>query len=71
MGRKQLFEEMKQILEQGDDLVLVTVIAGSGSTPRGAGARMIVRKDGIPSSDCHVFHTPILILQFLPFWKYT
>ena len=46
MGMKQLFEEMKQILEQGDDLVLVTVIAGSGSTPRGAGARMIVRKDG-------------------------
>lgn len=34
MGMKQLFEEMKQILEQGDDLVLVTVIAGSGSTPR-------------------------------------
>ena len=46
MGMKQLFEEMKQLLEQGDDLVLVTVIAGSGSTPRGAGARMIVRKDG-------------------------
>lgn len=43
---KQLFEEMKRILVQGDDLVLVTVIAGSGSTPRGAGARMIVRKDG-------------------------
>lgn len=43
---KRLFEEMKRILEQGDELVLVTVIAGSGSTPRGAGARMIVRKDG-------------------------
>lgn len=43
---KRLFEEMKRILMQGDDLVLVTVIAGSGSTPRGAGARMVVRKDG-------------------------
>lgn len=46
MGMKQLFEEMKRILGQGEELVLVTVIAGSGSTPRGAGARMIVRKDG-------------------------
>lgn len=54
MGMKQLFEEMKQILEQGDDLVLVTVIAGSGSTPRGAGARMIVRKDGTTLSLIHI-----------------
>lgn len=43
---KQLFEEMIRIMAQGDEFVLVTVIAGSGSTPRGAGARMIVRKDG-------------------------
>lgn len=43
---KELFEEMKRILSQGDELVLVSVIAGSGSTPRGAGARMVVRKDG-------------------------
>lgn len=43
---KQLFEEMMRLLKAGDDFVLVTVIAGSGSTPRGAGARMIVRQDG-------------------------
>lgn len=43
---KQLFLEMQRLLAEGEDLVLVTVIAGSGSTPRGAGARMIVRKDG-------------------------
>lgn len=43
---KKLFEELEQMLEAGQDAVLVTVIAGSGSTPRGAGARMIVRPDG-------------------------
>lgn len=43
---KRLFEEMMRILKQGQELVLVSVIAGSGSTPRGAGARMIVRPDG-------------------------
>ena len=30
----------------GEELVLVTVIASSGATPRGAGARMLVGKDG-------------------------
>src|SRR5690554_6875006 len=30
----------------GDDSVLATVIASSGSTPRGAGARMLVNKKG-------------------------
>ncbi len=30
----------------GEDLVLVTVIASSGATPRGAGARMLVGKEG-------------------------
>lgn len=43
---KKLFEEMKRLSGLGEDFVLVTVIAGSGSTPRGAGARMVVRKDG-------------------------
>ncbi len=33
-------------LSQQEDLVLVTVIASSGSTPRGAGARMLVGKGG-------------------------
>lgn len=43
---RKLFLEMLALLSRGEDLVLVTVIAGSGSTPRGAGARMIVRMDG-------------------------
>lgn len=43
---KILFDEIIKMMEQGRDLVLVSVIAGSGSTPRGAGARMIVRSDG-------------------------
>ena len=30
----------------GEDLVLVTVIASSGATPRGAGARMLIGKEG-------------------------
>ena len=33
-------------LTSGEDLVLVTVIASSGATPRGAGARMLVGKQG-------------------------
>ena len=33
-------------LTDGEDLVLVTVIASSGATPRGAGARMLVGRQG-------------------------
>ena len=33
-------------LSAGEDLVLVTVIASSGATPRGAGARMLIAKEG-------------------------
>lgn len=43
---KKLFQEIEKCLKQGEDFVLVTVIADSGSTPRGAGARMLIRKDG-------------------------
>lgn len=43
---KKLFENIRQQLAQGNDVILVTVIASSGSTPRGAGARMAVTKDG-------------------------
>ena len=38
--------ELRQLLEQGEEAVLVTIIASSGSTPRGTGSRMLVRKDG-------------------------
>ena len=43
---KGLFEELKGILERGEAAVLVTIIASHGSTPRGTGSRMLVRKDG-------------------------
>jgi len=33
-------------LNQGEDLVLATIIADSGSAPRGAGARMAIKGDG-------------------------
>lgn len=43
---KQLLEIAKAHLEQNDTLALVTVIASSGATPRGAGAHMLVSKNG-------------------------
>jgi xanthine dehydrogenase accessory factor len=41
-----MLKTMKNMLETGSDLAFVTVIASSGATPRGAGARMLVGKDG-------------------------
>lgn len=43
---KALFNELKQLLDKGEEAVLVTIISSSGSTPRGTGSRMLVRKDG-------------------------
>ena len=43
---RQMLKEMKARLLSGQDLVMVTVIASSGATPRGAGARMLVGKTG-------------------------
>lgn len=43
---KILFSKLQDTLEKGGDAVLVTVVASSGSTPRGAGARMLVTKEG-------------------------
>lgn len=43
---KSLFIRAVELLEKKEDLVLVTVIASSGATPRGAGARMIVSNSG-------------------------
>ena len=39
---RNMLKTMKIRLEAGEDLVLVTVIASSGATPRGAGARMLI-----------------------------
>ena len=43
---RKLFEIMDRELKAGRDLTMVSVTATSGSTPRGAGARMIVGKEG-------------------------
>ena len=43
---KKLFGAMIAALERGENAVLCTILASSGSTPRGAGARMAVFADG-------------------------
>ena len=43
---RNMLKTMKAHLSRGEALVLVTVIASSGATPRGAGARMLVGKNG-------------------------
>lgn len=43
---KQLFEIAKNQMEQQRNFVFVTIIASSGSSPRGAGSRMLVLEDG-------------------------
>jgi len=43
---QKLLMEMEKRLINKEDLVLVTVVASSGATPRGAGARMLVGKEG-------------------------
>ncbi len=43
---KQLFTQIRDALGRGETVVLCTVLASSGSAPRGAGARMAVFCDG-------------------------
>lgn len=43
---KELFEKMLAALRAGDDAVLCSIIAASGSTPRRPGAKMAVFADG-------------------------
>ena len=43
---KKLLEQLNRALDGGRDAVLVTVVASSGSTPRGMGARMLVTDAG-------------------------
>ena len=43
---KQLFETLRDALSRGEDAVLVTIVASSGSAPRGTGARMLVTAAG-------------------------
>lgn len=46
---KKLFQTIRDCMKAGEDVVLVTIIAGSGSTPREAGARMVITKNGLVS----------------------
>ena len=41
---RTLFQTIKQQFLEGNDLVLVSIIASSGSTPRGAGSHMLIGK---------------------------
>ena len=43
---KELFTSMLQALSDGQSVVLCSILASSGSTPRGAGAKMAVFSDG-------------------------
>ena len=43
---RELMKKLRENLLNNEDLVLVTVIAAHGATPRGAGARMLVSKEG-------------------------
>ena len=42
----EVYDEMARALENGAPLVVATVAASRGSTPRSAGAKMAVRQDG-------------------------
>lgn len=42
----EVFDELQRSLDEGQPVVLATVAATRGSTPRRAGARMLVRTDG-------------------------
>ncbi|MCP4753588.1 MAG: XdhC/CoxI family protein [Proteobacteria bacterium] len=43
---KTLVQSIVQLLEQEEDLVMATIIAQEGSTPRGSGTKIVVRKNG-------------------------
>lgn len=42
---KKLFQSMGQLLNQGESFVLATILTQSGSSPRTAGAKMVIRAD--------------------------
>ena len=43
---RTLFQIIQQEFQKENDLVLASIVASSGSTPRGAGSRMLVGKKG-------------------------
>ena len=43
---REILNDLIRELEAGNSIVLVTVVRHAGSTPRGPGARMLVRSNG-------------------------
>ena len=52
---KELFTSMLQALSDGQSVVLCSILASSGSTPRGAGAKMAVFADGHTVGTCLLY----------------
>ena len=44
---KRIFARLQELLEKKQDAVLAVITAAEGSTPRGAGAAMLVTRDGL------------------------
>ncbi len=42
----EIYQELVNVLSKGERAVLATVIASQGSTPRKAGAKMLIKEDG-------------------------
>ena len=43
---REIFQKLREAMKAGNDSILVTIIASTGSVPRGSGARMLVTRDG-------------------------
>ncbi len=43
---RNLFQKLRALIARGKNAVLVTIVASSGSTPRGSGARMLIGENG-------------------------
>ena len=43
---REMFSLIKENIESGNDIVLVSIIGDFGSAPRGAGAHMLVTRKG-------------------------
>jgi len=46
MNDQEIFQKIVELQDQGNAVCLATIVEAAGSTPRGAGAKMIVCADG-------------------------
>ena len=46
MSMFEIYQELMRLLSEGRSAVLATIISSEGSTPREAGAKMLIREDG-------------------------